>query len=234
MSGAIHMRFTAAHAAAIAHQGTLAIVASIALLAAASTAPAAAQSSSLVGAYDGGQMEIAAGLELKADRHFRYALSYGALDEEAAGTWTVNGDQVLLTSDPVVAPRFVLVSHSRSADGLLQVGLDVPNALSRQYFDAVITNTNGETQRKQLGDDGLSSPFTSANIPTSIRMPLPVFKIIGEPVKLDRSSGYSVRFRFEPNDLGKVAFQATPLKIVNGELLLDRHGRTIRFKRARR
>jgi hypothetical protein len=232
--GATQMHLTDTRAAAIARQGTSAIVASIVmLLAAASTAPAAAQSTSLVGTYDGGQMEIAASLELKADRHFHYALSYGALDEEAAGTWTVSGDQVLLTSDPVVAPRFVLVAHSRGTDAVLQVSLDVPSGVSRQYFDAVITSTNGETQRKQLGDDGLLSPFTSANLPTSVRMLLPVFSIIGEPVKLDPSSGYLVRFRFERNDLGKVAFQAAPLKIVNGELLLDRHGRTIKFKRSR-
>jgi hypothetical protein len=30
-----------------------------------------------------------------------------------------------------------------------------------------------------------------------------------------------------------VDFQATPLTIVNGDLLLDRHGRTIKFKRTR-
>lgn len=227
------MRFTAARAVLAACPETLAIAASIVLaLAAALTVHAAAQSPSLVGTYDGGQMEIAAGLELRADRRFRYALSYGALDEEAAGTWTINGNQVLLTSDPVVAPRFVLVAHNRGADGVFQIKLDVPNGVSRQYFDAVITSRNGDTQRKQLGDDGLSSPFTSANVPTSVRMLLPVFSIIGEPVTLDSSSGYLVRFRFEPNDLGKVAFQATPLRIVNGELLLDRHGRTVRFKRS--
>jgi hypothetical protein len=90
--------------------------------------------------------------------------------------------------------------------------LDVPNGVSRQYFDALITNINGETQRKQLGDDGLSSPLTNANTPASIRMLFPVYNIISEPVKLDPSSGYSVRFRFEPNDLGKVAFKGTPLR----------------------
>ena len=227
------MHFTA-HAALVARGNMLALVGSIALVfAAASTTPAAAQSTSLVGTYDGGQMEIAAGLELKAHGRFRYALSYGALDEEAAGTWTVSGSQVLLTSDRVVAPRFVLVSHNRSGDGVLQIGLDVPKGLSRQYFDAVITSTNGQTERQQLSDDGLSWRFTSASIPTSVRMLFPVFTVISEPIQVDPSSGYSLRFRFEPSDLGKVAFQATPLKIANTELLLDRHGRTIRFKRSR-
>lgn len=99
------MHFTA-RAAVVARRNMSALVGSIVLvLAAASTAPAAVHSTSLVGTYDGGQMEIAAGLELRADGRFRYALSYGALDEEAAGTWTVSGSQVLLTSDPSVAPR---------------------------------------------------------------------------------------------------------------------------------
>jgi len=195
--------------------------------------PATAQPASLVGTYDGRQMEMAAGIELKADGRFRYGLSYGALDEEAVGRWTARGDQVLLTSDPVTAPRFVLVSQGRAADGMLQVSLDVPKGVSRQYFDALLLKPNGQAERKQLTEDGLSSHFTRDNVPSSIRMLFPVFQVIGDPVRLDPSSGYAVRFRFEPNDLGKVAFQATPLKIVNGELLLDRHGRTIRFKRSK-
>jgi len=50
----------------------------------------------LVGVYDGGQMEIASGLELTKDGQFRYGLSYGALDEAAAGTWSVDGGTVTL------------------------------------------------------------------------------------------------------------------------------------------
>jgi hypothetical protein len=176
-----------------------------------------ARAASLVGTY-GGQMEIAAGLELKADGRFRYALSYGALDEEAAGRWTTSGDRVFLTSDRVTPPRFVLVSRDRGADGMLQVSLDVPKGLSRQYFDALITTTSGAAQRKQFAEEGLLSPFTRDNAPTSLRMLLPVFSVAGEPVPLDPSSGYSLRFRFEPNDLGKANFQATPLRIVRGDL----------------
>ncbi len=51
----------------------------------------------LVGDYDGGQMEMAAALELTRDGHFRYALSYGALDEIAAGQWTAEKDSVVLS-----------------------------------------------------------------------------------------------------------------------------------------
>jgi hypothetical protein len=211
-------------------------MASSALLAAAASAIAAramapSPSPSLVGTYDGGQMEMAVALELLADGRFRYALAYGALDEQAAGKWSLRGDQVLLTSDPVRAPRFVLVSQGKGAPGLLRVDLDVPKGVSRQYFDALITKVNGQTERKQLAEDGLSSPFAAAEAPTAIRLLLPMFEVASGPVRLDANSGYSIRFRFEPNDIGKVAFQATPLKLVNGALLFDRHGRTIRFRR---
>jgi hypothetical protein len=209
-------------------------MAASALLVAAASAIAAramAQSPSLVGRYDGGQMEMAVGLELLADGRFRYALAYGALDEQAAGKWSLRGDQVLLTSDPVRAPRFVLVSQGKAAPGVLRVDLDLPKGVSRQYFDALITKANGQTERRQLAEDGLLLPFAAAEAPTAIRLSLQMFDVASGPVRLDANSGYSIRFRFEPNDIGKVAFQATPLKLVNGVLVLDRHGRTIRFRR---
>ena len=60
-----------------------------------------------------------------------------------------------------------------------------------------------------------------------------IFRVTSEPVELDPSSGYVVRFRFERNDIGKVDFRAESLRIINGDLLLDRHGRTLRFRRTR-
>src|SRR5437764_10496062 len=80
----------------------VASVALFLLIAATGSGPATAQPGSIAGVYDGGQMEIAAALELKPDGRFNYGLSYGALDEHAAGRWTVNGDRVLLSSNPVV------------------------------------------------------------------------------------------------------------------------------------
>ena len=197
----------------------------------AAAAPIRAQPAGLAGTYDGRQMEMATGLELKPDGRFRYALSYGALDEEAAGRWTASGDRVILTSDPVRAPRFVLVSHGKGQDGMLRLDLDVPKGVSRQYFDAEIAGANGAVQRRQLSEEGLAYPFASNDRPTGIRLVLQMYHIGSEPVRLDPGSGYAVRFRFEPNDIGKADFRGTALRIVGTDLVLDRHGRTIRFKR---
>jgi len=195
--------------------------------------PAPIKASSLVGEYDGQQMEIAAGLELTANGRFRYALSYGGLDEEAAGKWTLSGDRVLLVSDPVDPPRFVLLSQSKGAEGVLRLSLDVPDGMSRQYFNAIILTAKGETENEQFAEDGLTWPFAPDDPPTSVRIVLPIYEIAGEPLKLDAEVGYSANFRFEPHDLGKVDFQNAPLKIENGELVLERYGRTIRFRRVK-
>ena len=211
---------------------TAAVAASLATLVAVPPAIAASpKPASLIGMYDGGQMEVAAALELKADGRFHYGLSYGALDEEATGKWTVNGNQVLLTSDHVTAPRYVVVSREKGAEGVLRIIMDFRDPYDQQHFFALITKNDSSVENVQLGIDGLSWPFSSGAPPTSVRLLFNVFGLVSDPLPLVPSAGYLIHYRFEPNDLGKVDFRAEPVTIVHGDLVLDRHGRTLRFKR---
>src|SRR5512143_967782 len=89
-----------------------------------------------VGEYDGGQTELAARLRLGADGRFAYALAYGALDEETTGRWEFDGTRVLLNSDPVRAPAWVLVAQHPLAERELRIALDLPLEISPQYFNA--------------------------------------------------------------------------------------------------
>lgn len=197
--------------------------------AASSLSPAAHK---LVGVYDGHQMEMAAGLELKADGRFEYGLSYGAMDEQAAGRWTVRGDKVLLTSDPVKAPRFIFVGQKSAPAGTFEISLDVPHGLSAQYFDGMFITAKNHGGQEQLSDDGPKSwPIDQADPPVRAMVALQMFELHSDPVTIDPAKGYSLQFRFEPNDLGKVDFHDTPLVIDHGDLLLDRFDRHIRFRR---
>lgn len=56
------------------------------------------------GLYEINQMEMAGGLELRPDGRFRYAFDYGAVSEEAQGNWVAEGDNVVLTTDPMPPP----------------------------------------------------------------------------------------------------------------------------------
>jgi hypothetical protein len=171
-------------------------------------------------------------LELAADGRFHYGLSYGALDEEARGQWAFDGARVLLTSDAVVAPRFVVVSARPLRVRRLKLTLDVPGGMNRQYFKALVTLADGRTFERQFADDGLELALEPRDRPVSVALRLPVFALQGDAVRLPAGPGAEVHLRFDPNDLGKVAFEGEPLAVQGGSLLLERQGRMITFRRA--
>jgi hypothetical protein len=195
-------------------------------------APPAPNPASLAGRYDGHQIEIAAALELGPDGRFHYALSYGALDEEARGKWEFDGTGVLLTSDPVVAPKFVLLTARPLQAKRLKLTLDLPRGMDRQYFKARVRLSDGRSIERQFAADGLDTPLGAGERVVSVALLLPVYGLEGEPARLPRARGGEAHFRFDANDLGKVAFERRRLPVEQGGLLLERHGRTILFRRS--
>ncbi len=177
---------------------------------------------------------MAAGLELTADGHFHYGLAYGALDEEAAGTWQAKGDTVLLTSEPVKPPHFTLLAQSPSAGGVMRITLEVPAGVNVQYFDAKVELADGRYIGGQLSDTGLLLKIGPNDRPVRAIIALSMYELASQPIDIDATKGLDLHFRFEPNDIGKVAFDGTPLAIDNGDLLLSRYGRTLRFHKAQK
>lgn len=191
-----------------------------------------ANPAALVGTYDGGQMEVGAFLALAADGKFQYELAYGALDESAEGRWSYNGSAVVLTTDPIVAPRFVFLGEKPGKPGSLRISLDLPDGLDRQYFDARVTSSDGRTITQQLGEDGLDLDIEPGMKLASVMLALPIYDLVSEPAKLSGVDGAVAAFRFEPNDIGKVAFDGTVLPIEGCALALDRFDRHLRFRKA--
>ena len=81
--------------------GVIRLAAGAALLLAVPACATAEAPRQFAGLYRINQMEMAGGLELRADGRFRYAFDYGAVSEEAQGKWAVEGSTVLLTTDPM-------------------------------------------------------------------------------------------------------------------------------------
>src|SRR6185369_15126081 len=161
------------------------------LAAAAASLPAPAQK--LVGVYDGHQMEMAVGLELKADGRFEYGLSYGALDEQAEGHWTVSGDKVVLTSDPVTAPRLIFLGQRAAPAGSFQISLDVPKGMSAQYFHGMFVTAKGHGDEEQLRDEEPRDwVIDKADPPIKAAVSLPMFSLQSDPVAIDPAKGYSL------------------------------------------
>lgn len=187
----------------------------------------------LAGTYDGGQMEVAAGLALGSDRRFAYGLSYGALDERAEGRWEAHGENVYLTSDPVKAPAFEFLGEQASPDSLYRIELDLPEGFSRQYFDARIELADGTFMGRQFEEEGLEFEVPEGSRPVSVTLLLPVFGIESPPHTLTGNGPRELHVRFDPNDLGKVAFARTPLRRTAGGLELERHDLKLHFRPVR-
>ena len=200
--------------------------------AAPATAPTSAHPAALAGRYDGGRMEVAAGLILRADGHFRYALSYGSLDEAAAGTWEARGGHVLLTTLPAVRPpRFVAVSDAPDIRGGLNVRLADPKAWRGAPLGLLLLYGPGEAPIEVEADADGHVAFPDSRRPQALLPLMPVYPPVGEPYALSGKSGHRITFRFEPRDLGKADFRGQPLRIEGDTLILARFGLELRFRR---
>ena len=201
------------------------------LLAVSAAAPAATPAE-LAGLYEIRQMEMAGGLELEANGHFRYALEYGAASERGEGDWTVSGNSVLLTSNPVPnAPDFELVKDEPAAAGELFVTLEPPGFGDwTGRLDLLVTIARiHDPVRMEAGEDG-RVPLEGM-VATAIRPLVPIYGIAGRDVPLTRG-GHRLLVRFHANDLGKALFDKEPLAIEDGSLLMRRYDAVIRFRPA--
>ena len=184
------------------------------------------------GAYDGSQPEIAARLLLRPDGRFQYALSYGALDEQAQGRWVERGGKLLLTTEPrPKPPRFAIVSDTPSGDGAIRVALDDPELLQGSSLTMVVTYAGAsEPAFVEVDEDG-RLPVPAGKTVAALTPDLPVYTIPIQPYAV-KPGGRRLVFRFEPNDFGVADFDGEPLAIDGDALILRRYDRTISFEKA--
>jgi hypothetical protein len=186
----------------------------------------------LAGTYRGNQMEVGTELRLEANGRFEYYLSYGALDEMSEGTWSLDGEAILLSSDPFRAPAFELVGSKRGKAATLDVSLEAPKQMPLQYFSALILRSDHTTTEGRFDEGHLRIPLTGANRATSFVLGLEIFSVMSEPHDIPPDTR-TMHFRFVPNELGKVAFAHKRLPREGEDLLLERYGRMLRFHKER-
>jgi len=193
----------------------------------------AAGTGSVAGMYEIRQMEMAGGLELKPDGHFRYALEYGAASERGEGRWTVRDGRILLTSDPMPkSPSFDVLKDEPAPAGQLWLELAPPG------FGDFTTNlemvaTFKDGSRDQVRDDGDGHMPTAGKMPVSIQVIVPIYGNLSPPIPLSADRGHRLTLRFMPNDLGKARFDGEPLTREGDTLLLYRYDAKIIFRPAK-
>lgn len=196
-------------------------------------ATSAAPADSPAGLYETHQMEVAAGLELKPDGHFRYALSYGAVDEEGAGDWASDGKTVWLTSKPMPkAPSFELVKDDPAPKGELYMALEDPGFEWGHGLEAIAADASKNGFEIEADDSGRVDLSGKPPV-VAIAPEMPVFGPTGEIFQLSADRGHRLLFRFHANDLGKARFEKEPLERKDGDLMLRRYDTVFRFVKNR-
>lgn len=194
---------------------------------------AAAPATSPVGTYQTNQMETAAALELKADHRFRYALTYGAVDEQGEGVWTADGANVRLTSKPMPKrPAFELVRDDPAPKGELFMALEDPGFEWGHGLEAVAATESGPAFEVTADDAGRVNLTDRAPI-RSLAPEMPVFGPTGDVFRLSTNRGHRLLFRFHANDLGHARFDGEVLQRSGTELLLRRYDTVFRFVKVR-
>jgi hypothetical protein len=195
-------------------------------------APAMAEDAveDVAGIYEGHQTELGAGLKLDGDGRFNYFMSYGAVDEMAVGTWTVTPDGVLLDSDPMLAPAFVLVDSKGGGRSSFDLTLDAPGQIPIQFFAAVVFFADGTRKREEFQDSKLHLKLERGQSVEAIALLFDVYQVSSDKVAVPPKIG-SMHFRFDPNDLGTVKFDHELLRKDGGAFLLERYDRTLRFRK---
>jgi hypothetical protein len=193
-------------------------------------APALAQASpaDLAGTYNGSQMEVGTELRLEPDGRFEYYLSYGAMDEMAKGAWEASDAGIVLTSDPVKAPRFELVGTDAGSGGVLDITLEVAEDIPLQLFEVGVRLTDGSGMPATFDKDRVSFKIKRGGQPEGVMLAFPMYQVASDPVPVPAGTK-AMHFRFVPNDLGSVAFDHQLLRRDGDSFVMERFDRVLRF-----
>ena len=193
--------------------------------------PARAQTPpEIAGGYFTSQPEVASELMLKPDGRFQWYLSYGALDENATGRWTRQGDTVLLTTEPAVKPPvFSLDAAVPDPEKALKIRVAGPDGKPIGRVDIALIGAGGDAQTASTDENGTAVFAKPGTGRLSVKLGIRVFGVASDAFPVDLTKGNLMLFRFEPNDLGRADFKAAPVRIEEGALVLERWGIALKY-----
>jgi len=171
-----------------------------------------------------GMHEAASGLELTADGHFRYGLSYGALDEAGEGRWVRDGNRILLTTEPAwTPPVFEPVSAARTSEFPLRVQVTGPDGSRMSWpVDVVLTYADGTEAEGYTQPYGYIPDIPENTKITAVKLGLAMFGLVSPPFPVDLARANDLTFRLVPNSLGQPPFKDQPLLIESDDLVMLR------------
>lgn len=179
-----------------------------------------------------GEQDVASELVLNQDGRFIYFLAAGALDEHAEGRWASDGRTVKLTTEPKPTPAtFRAGTAAPTTEVPLRIRVAWPDGRGIAGVDLVILFDSGPPVMDYTQEDGWSLSSDEKRRPRRIELALPIYALNPQGFAIDPATANDLTFVIEPNDLGVVDFQETPLTIGTGRLVMHRYGGTLTYVR---
>ena len=175
--------------------------------------------------------ELAAQLEIRPDGHFSYFLAYGALDEQAEGTWTATEKGIALTTLPKPKPPVFRLDHE-GREGIAPFHILVlgPNGQGIAGVDIRLGFESGAIMTGYTQDYGWTLGQSALGTPLWIELVEPIHGLISPRFMIGNATR-TMKVTLIPNDLGIAAFEHTLFEAKGeGEFVLHHPMDKIRFR----
>lgn len=191
--------------------------------------------------------DTASRLDLGADGHFRWFLSAGALDEGAEGRWTREGTAIRLFTEPQPkaptltlaraspegkhdAALFLFVAGPKGSPDASSVDASGPDTNGIAGVDFHIEMDRGDPLTGYTQYDGWSTGSLEGRTPLWVRLAEPINGIISDRIAIPAGTK-SLRFTFQPNDLGVADFRGAEIVVAGDTLTLAHRLGALRYRR---
>lgn len=189
----------------------------------------------MAGDYVLSQMEMIAGIRLRADGTFEYGLTVGALDEQAQGRWTIADKRIDLTSDPrPVAPAITPGATDAAPGEPFAIRVLAPNGRDVPGIDLTIEFDTGEPLTSYLAGGPWSLPPEERRTPRFVTFSKTSYRLQSDRLPLNVRAGTIATFKLIPNDFGVADLTGSYAEIDGDGLILHRPEGVMRFRRASR
>jgi hypothetical protein len=175
--------------------------------------------------------DVASELILRPDGRFEYFLAAGSLDEQAQGTWQVEGGTVRLRTIPKPVPATFAAGSVKAAPGaplVLHVTNPAGQGISSVHF--TIGFDSGPTVKGYTQDYGWSLDGDEKRAPRWIEFSVPIYGLQSGRFPLDLREGNELTFILTPNDIGTIDFTGVQIDIQPNRLVMHRSGALITYE----
>ncbi|MEO8176703.1 MAG: hypothetical protein ABI626_08595 [Sphingomicrobium sp.] len=202
------------------------------LASASGSAAAAPATDSVAGSYRlHGGPDVASELILRPDGKFEYFLMAGALDEQAQGSWRVDGGTLRLETLPKpVAAVFSAGPQKPGGQGKLDLHTTSPTGHGIALVHFTLGFDRGPPVTDYTQDYGWSLDPAEPRTPLWIELSVPMYNLRSQRFPIDLAAGNDVTFILTPNDLGTIDFTGMQIDIQPHRLVMHRDGALIPFE----